>query len=217
MSLGLIGKKIGMTRIYKDRVAIPVTVVEVKGNVVTQVKTVESDGYDSVQVGFGEVKNKKGKVREKSFTKAQLGHFGKAGVEPKRHVREFRVETPEQQVGQELGIEMFADGAWVDVVGVTKGKGFQGVVKRYNFAGSPMTHGSMMHRRTGAIGCRSTPGLVWKNQKMPGRTGRYNRTTQNLQVVASRPEEGVLLIRGCIAGANGGTVIVRPSKKKSAS
>jgi large subunit ribosomal protein L3 len=194
-----------------------VTVVEVKGNVVTQVKTPDNDGYSSVQVAFGDVKNKKGEVREKSFTKAQLGHFAKAGAEPRRHVREFRVEAADVQPGQEVGVELFSEGAWVDVEGVTKGKGFQGVVKRHGFAGSPQTHGSMMHRRPGAIGCRSTPGLVWKNQTLPGRTGRYRRTTQNLQIIAVRPEEGVLLIGGCIAGPSGGTVIVRPAVKKSAS
>lgn len=152
------------------------------------------------------------------MSKPLLGHFKKAGVAPKRVLKEFRVTADEQLPAADaaLGPELFEAGQYVDVIGVTKGKGFQGVVKRYGFQGQPATHGSMMHRRTGAIGCRSTPGLVWKNQKLPGHDGVRRRTIQNLQVVQARPEDGVLLIRGAIPGAPGSYVVVRPSKKKSA-
>lgn len=213
MSLGLIGRKLGMTQVYTDKGdAIAVTVVDVSGNQVVQVKTsAGKDGYSAVQVGFGEQK-------EFRLSKPAVGHFKKHGASPKRIVREFRVDSDEQlpAADTKLGAEMFAAGTWVDVIGTTKGKGFQGVVKRYRFAGQPATHGSMMHRRPGSIGCRLTPGLVWKNQKMPGHDGVDRRTTQNLKVVQSRPEEGVLLISGSVPGNKGSIVIVRPAKKKPA-
>ncbi len=211
MSLGLIGKKVGMTRIYiNDGEAVPVTVIEVAGNEVVQLKLKEKDGYSAVQLGFNEKK-------ESRVTKPMLGHFKKHNVTPKYKLLEFRL--PEDQLpeaGAKFGPELFEKGSFVDVIGTTKGKGFQGVVKRYRFRGQPASHGSMMHRRPGSIGCRSTPGLVWKNQKMPGHMGDVRRTTQNLEVIQSRPDDGVLLIKGCIPGANNSYVIVRPAKKKSA-
>lgn len=213
MSLGLIGRKLGMTQVYTDKGdAIAVTVVDVTGNQVVQVKTkTGKDGYAAVQVGYGDQK-------EPRVSKPLNGHFKKHGTTPKRIVREFRVDSDEQlpAADAKLGADMFAAGSWVDVIGTTKGKGFQGVVKRYRFAGQPATHGSMMHRRPGSIGCRLTPGLVWKNQKMPGHDGVDRRTTQNLKVVQSRPEEGVLLISGSVPGNKGSIVIVRPAKKKPA-
>lgn len=213
MSLGLIGRKLGMTQVYTDKGdAIAVTVVDVSGNQVVQVKTsAGKDGYSAVQVGFGEQKDFR-------LTKPAMGHFKKHGAPARRIVREFRVDSDEQlpAADAKLGADMFAAGTWVDVIGTTKGKGFQGVVKRYRFAGQPATHGSMMHRRPGSIGCRLTPGLVWKNQKMPGHDGVDRRTTQNLKVVQSRPEEGVLLISGSVPGNKGSIVIVRPAKKKPA-
>ncbi len=210
MSLGLIGKKVGMTRIYiNDGEAVPVTVIEVAGNEVVQLKRTETDGYSAVQLGF---KDKK----ESRVTKPMLGHFKKYNVTPKYVLRECRLPDDKlPEAGAKFGPEIFEKGSFVDVIGTTKGKGFQGVVKRYRFRGQPASHGSMMHRRPGSIGCRSTPGLVWKNQKMPGHMGDVRRTTQNLEVIQSRPEDGVLLIKGCVPGANNSYVIVRPAKKMS--
>lgn len=211
MSIGIIGKKVGMTRIYTDKgVAIPVTVIDVTDNTLIQRKTVEKDGYAAVQVGYGDQK-------ETRMNKPALGHFTKhGGGKPKRVVREFRLADDEAAPEAHAGVDTFEEGQWVDVIGTTKGKGFQGAVKRWGFAGQPATHGSMMHRRTGSLGCRLTPGRVWKNQKMPGRHGTYNRTVQNLQIVAKRPEDNVLLVSGAVPGARGGYVIIRAAKKKSA-
>ncbi|MFT3990014.1 MAG: 50S ribosomal protein L3 [Luteolibacter sp.] len=211
MSLGLLGKKIGMTRLFDQQagIMIPVTVIDVSGNTVLQVKTPETDGYTAVQVGYGDQK-------EQRVSKPDLARFKKAGSAPKRFVQEFRFENGESAPETHPGVELFTAGQWVDVIGETKGKGFQGAVKRHGFGGLKMTHGSMMHRRTGAIGCRSTPGRVWKNQKMPGHMGTTRSTIQNLKVVAVRPEDGVILISGAVPGANGNYVTVRPAKKKSA-
>ncbi|MBB5040036.1 50S ribosomal protein L3 [Prosthecobacter dejongeii] len=213
MSLGLIGKKIGMTKVYTDKgEAIAVTVVDVSGNALVQVKQASGkDGYSAVQLGYDDQK-------ESRMTKPVLGHFKKHGVAPKRIIKEFRVTSDDQLPAADAKIDasLFSPGQWVDVIGTTKGKGFQGVVKRWNFAGQPQTHGSMMHRRPGSIGCRLTPGLVWKNQKMPGHDGVDRVTTQNLKVIQSRPEEGVLLISGAIPGNKGSIVVVRPAKKKLA-
>ena len=213
MSLGLIGKKIGMTKVYTDKgEAIAVTVVDVSGNALIQVKQASGkDGYSAVQVGYDDQK-------ESRMTKPVLGHFKKHGVSAKRIIKEFRVTSDDQLPAADAKIDasLFSTGQWVDVIGTTKGKGFQGVVKRWNFAGQPQTHGSMMHRRPGSIGCRLTPGLVWKNQKMPGHDGVDRVTTQNLKVIQSRPEEGVLLISGAIPGNKGSIVVVRPAKKKPA-
>ena len=186
MSLGLLGKKLGMTHIYDENgKSIAVTVVDVSENDVMQVKTAATDGYNAVQIGFG---NK----RESRATKAAIGHAKKSGL------------TPNQ----------FANGQWVDVIGTSKGHGFTGGMKRHNFSGQRQTHGSMMHRRTGAIGCRLTPGRVWKNQRMPGHMGVDRRTVQNLQIVGVRPEENIILVSGSIPGSKGGLVILRPAKKK---
>ncbi len=209
MSIGLIGKKLGMTQIYVNDAAIAVTVIDVKDNQVVQVKTADKDGYSGVQIGYDDKK-------ESRLSKPALGHFKKHSASPKYAVQEFRAaEADIPASGTVLGAERFEVGQYVDVIGVTKGRGFSGVLKRYNFKGQPASHGSMMHRRTGSIGCRLTPGLVWKNQKMPGRHGFDQRTVQNLKVIQSRPEDGVLLISGAIPGPNGAYVVVRPSKKKS--
>jgi large subunit ribosomal protein L3 len=210
MSLGLLGKKIGMTRLFDQQAGtmIPVTVIDVSGNTVLQVKTPEKDGYTALQVGYDDQK-------EQRVSKPALGIFKKAGSTPKRFIKEFRFENgaaPEVHPG----IETFTAGQWVDVIGDSKGRGFQGAVKRHGFGGLKMTHGSMMHRRTGAIGCRSTPGRVWKNQKMPGHMGTTRSTVQNLKIVAVRPEDGVILVSGAVPGSNGNYVTVRPAKKKSA-
>jgi large subunit ribosomal protein L3 len=211
MSLGLLGKKIGMTRIFDQEAGsmIPVTVIDVSGNTVLQVKTPESDGYTAVQVGYGDQK-------EQRATKAAVGIAKKAGCAPKRFIQEFRLVNGVTPPATHTGLETFTAGQWVDVIGETKGRGFQGAVKRHGFGGLKMTHGSMMHRRTGAIGCRSTPGRVWKNQKMPGHMGTTRSTIQNLKIVAVRPEDGVILVSGAVPGSNGNYVTVRPAKKKSA-
>lgn len=213
MSIGLIGRKLGMTQVYNDKgEAVCVTVVDVAGNKIVQVKQkAGKDGYSAIQVGFNDQK-------EKRMSKPALGHFKKHNSAPKTVLREFRVTADEllPAADVELGAGLFANGQHVDVIGTTKGKGFQGVVKRHNFSGQPATHGHMMHRRSGSIGCRLTPGLVWKNQKMPGHDGVDRRTVQNLTVVQSRPEDGVLLISGAVPGNKGSIVIVRPAKKKPA-
>lgn len=209
MKIGLLGKKIGMTRVYDaNGKATPVTVIEAGGNTVLQVKSQEKNGYDSVQVGFDSQK-------ESRVSKPLLGHFKKANAEPKKFVREFRLSSP---VEGELNLEVsqFEVGQFVDVIGRSKGKGFQGVVKKHNFAGQPAAHGSKMHRRNGAIGNRSTPGRVWKNMGMPGHLGDEQVTVQNLRIVQVRPDENLILICGAVPGANGSYVVVRPAKKKQA-
>ena len=210
MSLGLLGKKLGMTRIFDNEAgsSIPVTVIDVSGNTILQVKTPEKDGYTAVQVGFDDQK-------EQRVNQPDLARFKKAGSTPKRFVKEFRLETGTAAPDAHPGLETFKAGDWVDVTGTSKGKGFQGAMKRYGFGGLRMTHGSMMHRRTGAIGAGSTPGRVWKNQKMPGHMGDSRVTVQNLKVVAIRPEDGALLVSGAVPGAIGGYVSLRSSKKKA--
>lgn len=211
MSLGLLGKKLGMTRLFDAQagIMIPVTVLDVSGNVILQVKTPEKEGYTAVQVGYGEQK-------EQRVNKPDLGRFKKAGSTPKRFIREFRLADGAAIPETHPGLETFTAGQWVDVIANSKGKGFQGVYKRYGFGGLKQTHGSMMHRRTGAIGCRSTPGRVWKNQKMPGHMGTTRTTVQNLKIVAIRSEDGVILISGAVPGPKGGYVTVRAAKKKTA-
>ena len=211
MSLGLLGKKLGMTRLFDEKAGsmIPVTVIDVSGNTILQTKTPEKDGYTAVQVGFGDQK-------EQRVSKPDMGRFKKAGSTPKRIAREFRFENGAAVPEAHTGLDTFTAGQWVDVIGNSKGKGFQGAVKRHGFGGLKMTHGSMMHRRTGAIGCRSTPGRVWKNQKMPGHMGTTRTTVQNLKVVAVRPEDGVILVSGAVPGTKGSYVTVRAAKKKTA-
>ena len=208
MKIGLLGKKLGMTRVYDAAgKATPVTVIEAGANTLLQVKTEEKDGYSGVQVGFGTQKAQR-------VTMPQLGHFKKAGSEPKKFIREFRLADGTTIEGElDLSVNQFAAGQIVDVIGQSKGKGFQGVMKKHNMAGQGASHGSMMHRRNGAIGNRSTPGRIWKNMGMPGHMGDERVTVQNLKVVQVRPEEGVILISGAVPGANGGYVVIRPAKK----
>ncbi|MBE2179003.1 MAG: 50S ribosomal protein L3 [Chthoniobacterales bacterium] len=208
MSIGLLGKKIGMTRVYDDKgVSTPVTVIAAAGNKVLQVKTAETDGYSSVQVGFDDQKPSR-------VSKAQTGHFAKTSSTPKRFIREFRGAAAE--AGADVPVGTFEVGQFVDVIGQSKGKGFQGAMKKHNYQGQPASHGSMMHRRTGAIGNRSTPGRVWKNMGMPGHMGDERVTVQNLQVVQVREEDGLILVSGAVPGAKGTYVVVRPAKKKPA-
>jgi len=209
MKIGLLGKKVGMTRVYNEKgVAVAVTVIDAGGNTVTQVKTVDNDGYSAVQVGFGTQK-------EARVGKPLLGHFRKAGCEPKSLTQEFRFSDGTQvAAGVLLGVDQFSAGDMIDVIGRSKGKGFQGVVRRHHMAGQPASHGSMMHRRNGAIGNRSTPGRIWKNMGMPGHMGDERITVQNLRVLQVRCEEGVILVAGAVPGANGSYVLVRPAKKE---
>lgn len=208
MRIGLLGKKIGMTRVYdaKGR-ATAVTVIDVSANAKLQVKTKESDGYNAVQVGYDTQK-------ESRVNNGELGVFTKHGSEPKKLVREFRLED-DAVVGDDLNLKvtLFAAGQLVDVIGQSKGKGFQGVIKKHGMHGQPMSHGSMMHRRNGAIGNRSTPGRVFKNMGMPGHMGDERVTVQNLRVLQVREAESVLLITGAVPGANGSYVVVRPAIK----
>jgi len=210
MSIGLLGKKLGMTRIYDEKGRIsPATVIAAGGNRILQTKSIEKDKYTSVQVGFDDQKPQR-------VGKAMTGHFAKTESTAKRFIREFRLAdnaaTPESA---ELPVTNFEVGQFVDVIGQSKGKGFQGTIKRHNFAGQPMTHGSTMHRRNGAIGNRSTPGRVWKNMGMPGHMGDEQVTVQNLRVLQVRSEEGVIVVAGAIPGAKGSYVVVLPAIKKT--
>jgi large subunit ribosomal protein L3 len=207
---GLIGKKLGMTQVYDDDGRMtPVTVIEAGPCTVVQRKTVERDGYSAVQLGFGEQK-------ESRLTRPVLGHCKKAGVSAKKVLREFRTagET-ELKAGDELTASVFEGVAYIDVTATGKGRGFQGVVKRYNFSGGRASHGGGWTRRTGSIGMCEHPGRVMKNRKMPGQMGDKTVTTQNLKVVQVRPEENLILVRGAVPGPKGAVVIVREALKKT--
>jgi large subunit ribosomal protein L3 len=205
----LLGKKIGMTQVYDaQNVLVPVTVVEAGPCAIVQVKTTEIDGYNAVQLGFTTKKIK-------NTSKAELSHAKKAGLDqPPRVLGEVRLtETPTAKLGDVLNVGIFQEGQLVDVIGITKGKGFQGVVKRFRVAGGPAAHGSMFHRRIGSIGMRQTPGRAWKNQRMPGHMGTLQRTMQNLRVVKIIADKNLILVKGAIPGANGDDVIVRSALK----
>ena len=211
MAIGLVGRKAGMTRVFtEDGASVPVTVIEMQPNRVTQVKTVESDGYRAVQVTAGERKASR-------VTKPQAGHFAKAGVAAGRGMWEFRLdgeEGSELAAGAELKVDLFAAGQKVDVSGVTIGKGFAGTVKRHNFRTQDMTHGnSLSHRAPGSIGQNQTPGRVFKGKRMAGHMGNVQRTAQSLEVVRVDAERNLLLVKGSVPGAKGGDVIVRPAVK----
>lgn len=207
--IGLIGKKLGQTRVYDaSGNAVPVTVVQAGPNHVVQTKTVETDGYNAVQLGFGPQKDHR-------LTKAVTGHLTKAKAPALRRLREFRDFEVDVKVGDTVGVTLFAEGDFIDAIGVTKGRGFEGVVKRHHFRGGDMTHGAKgWHRRSGAIGQRLFPGTVMRGMKMPGHMGQVRRTVQNLQVVKVLEADQVLLIKGAIPGAAGEFVIIRASKKR---
>ena len=207
---GLIGKKVGMTQIFgADGSLIPVTVVEAGPCRGVFKKTVEKDGDNAVQISFKDAK-------EKHLTKPVIGHFKKNGVSPARYLAEFTAgDAASLTAGQELTVEIFKEGELIDVSGVTKGKGFQGVMKRHKFAGGPATHGSMFHRAPGSIGSSAYPSRVRKNKRMPGHMGDKKRTVQNLEIVGVRKEDNLLLIRGAIPGSPGSLVIVRKAVKGS--
>lgn len=207
--IGLVGKKVGMTRIFtEDGVSIPVTVIEIEANRVTQVKSLENDGYRAVQVTTGAKKANR-------VTKPEAGHFAKAGVEAGRGLWEYRLpEGQEFTAGQEISVEIFADVKKVDVTGTSKGKGFAGTVKRWNFRTQDATHGnSLSHRVPGSIGQNQTPGKVFKGKKMAGHLGDERVTVQSLDVVRVDAERNLLLVKGAVPGATGGNLIVKPAVK----
>jgi len=204
----LLGKKVGMTQIYDgDNAIVPVTVVEAGPCPVVQVKTLETDGYNAVQLGFGPQK-------EHRLTKADLGHAKKAGVNGHSRLAEVRLkDAATLKAGDVVTVTSFKEGQYVDVIGETKGKGFQGVVRKHGVSGGPAAHGSMFHRRIGSIGMRQTPGRTWKNQAMPGHMGSVRRTVQNLKVVKIIEEKNLILIKGAVPGANGSDVVIRSAIK----
>lgn len=207
MSIGLLGQKIGMTSVYDAKGRLrPVTVIAAGDNVLLRRLTEESDGYSAVQVGFGPQKQSR-------VTKPLLGEFKKAGVEPQKFVREFRLTNDLLEDEINLSVTQFQAGDYVDVIGRSKGKGFQGVMKKHNFHGQGAAHGSKTHRRIGAVGNRSTPGRIWKNMGMPGHLGDERVTVQNLQVMQVREAEKIILVSGAVPGANGSYVVIRPAIK----
>ena len=212
MSLGLVGRKIGMTRVFADDgTSIPVTVIEVEPNRVSQIKTVETDGYVAVQVVTGT-------RRASRVTRPLAGHYKKAGIEAGRGAWEFRVDSVDEiELGTEFKVDLFEQGQIVDVAGVSKGKGFQGGVKRHNFTMQDATHGnSISHRSNGSIGQNQTPGRVFKGKKMAGHMGNVRRTAQNLSVVRVDAERNLIAVKGAVRGSRGGRLVVQPSIKSPA-
>ena len=210
MSKGIIGKKIGMTQIFDEKGnVVPVTVIETAGNIVAQVKTVETDGYNAIQLGYGEIK-------DKHINKPEAGHFAKAKLANKKHLREFRMESVESyKVGDEVKADIFVAGDKIDVQGTSKGKGFQGVIKRHGQHRGPMGHGSMYHRRPGSMGATSTPGRVFKGKKLPGHMGRVTVTIQNLDVVRVDMDKNVLLVKGSVPGPKGAILKIKATVKSA--
>jgi large subunit ribosomal protein L3 len=218
MTIGLLGKKSGMTRIFTEEgAAIPVTVVEILINRIAQIKTVENDGYAAVQIAMGQRKRT-------HLTKPEIGHYAKANLEPAEWLYEFRLDDQSKNnsainlvVGEEIKPDIFAEGQYVDVTGITKGKGFAGTIKRHHFAGQDNSHGnSLSHRVPGSIGQRQSPGKVFKGKKMSGHLGSVQRTIQTQQIARIDLERRLVMIKGAIPGANDGRVIIRLAIKKSA-
>lgn len=208
MTKGLIGKKLGMTQVFSDEgIAVPVTVIEVEPSVVVQKKTKANDGYDALQLGYG-------RIKQKNVSKPLQGHFRKADKGMFRILREFKMNVDGSEPGQALTVEQFGPGDFVDIVGITKGKGFAGVVKRHGFGGGRATHGSMFHRAPGSIGASADPSRVFKGTKLPGRMGNEKKTVQNLQVWAVRQELNVILVRGAVPGNREGFVLIKQAIKK---
>ncbi|MDO5671439.1 MAG: 50S ribosomal protein L3 [Actinomycetaceae bacterium] len=207
----LVGRKLGMTQVWDDKGRlIPVTVVQVEKNVVTQVRTNDTDGYEAVQLGFGEMSQRK-------VTKPLLGHFEQAGVTPRRHLVEIRTtDAADYQLGQELAADVFEVGQVVDITGTSKGKGFAGVMKRHGFGGAPASHGAHRnHRKPGSIGACATPGRVFKGTRMAGRMGGNRRTIQNLTINHVDPEKGLVVVAGAIPGPKGGVILIRSAVKEA--
>ena len=212
MKKAILGKKIGMTQIFvDDGRLVPVTVVEAGPCTVTQVKTVATDGYEAVQVGFGELSEQRAK---KLLNKPEQGHFAKAGVAPARHLREFRFEDISgYSVGDAIKCDVFAEGDKIDVIGTSKGHGYTGVIQRWNQHTGPMAHGSKYHRGVGSLSANSDPSRVFKNKKMAGQYGNEQVTVLNLEVVKIDAEKGLIAVKGAVPGAKGGIVFIRDSVK----
>ena len=210
MKKGIIGRKIGMTQIFDEKGnVIPVTVIEAGPCVVAQVKTVETDGYNSIQLGFGDIK-------EKHINKPEAGHFTKSKLTPKKYLREFRLDDVSTfKVGDTVSADIFAAGEKVDIQGTSKGKGFQGVIKRHGQHRGPMAHGSKYHRRPGSMGSTSTPGRVYKGKKLPGHMGSVTITIQNLDVIRVDMDKNVILVKGSVPGAKGAILKVKSAVKAS--
>lgn len=208
MAIGLVGRKCGMTRVFAESgESVPVTVIEVTPNRVSQIKTDETDGYNGVQVTVGE-------RRATRVTRPMAGHFAKAGVEAGRGVWEFRTEVGELTLGADISVSIFEEGQKIDVIGTSKGKGFQGAIKRWNFSAQDATHGnSLAHRAPGSIGQNQSPGRVFPGKKMAGHMGAERVTVQNLEVVRVDAEKNLLLVKGAVPGATGSDVIIRPAVK----
>lgn len=208
MTIGLIGKKLGMTQIFSDEGnSVPVTVIEVEPSVVIQRKTKETDGYDAIQLGYG-------RIKLRNVTKPLQGHFKKADKGLFRVLREFKVDPEQYETGQEMTAEIFSQGDYVDVVGTTKGKGFAGVVKRHGFGGGRATHGSMFHRAPGSIGASADPSRVFKGTRLPGHMGTERKTVQNLLVWAVRPDLNVILVKGAVPGNKNDFILIKKAIKK---
>ena len=210
MKLELIGKKLGMSQVYDlDNNLVPVTIIEAGPCPVTQIKNIEVDGYSSIQIGY----NPKGKSPNNP-NRCTKGHTGKNNIDPQDIVKEFRTDQDHDfKIGSVLSVQDFENIPMVDIVATTKGRGFQGVVKRWNFSGGPASHGSMFHRRGGSYGLCQWPGRVFKNKKMPGHMGDAKRTTQNLKVVKIVPEKNIIFVKGSVPGPKGGLLTVRVAKK----
>lgn len=210
MNKGIIGKKIGMTQIFDENgLVIPVTVIEAGPCTVAQIKTTETDGYNAIQLGFGEVK-------AKHINKPEMGHFAKSNLEAKKHLREFRLDDVSNvKVGDEIKADIFQAGEKVDIQGTSKGKGFQGVIKRHGQHRGPMGHGSMYHRRPGSMGPTSTPGRVFKGKKLPGHMGHVTVTIQNLDVVRVDMDKNVILVKGSVPGCKGAILKIKTAVKAS--
>lgn len=208
MTMGIVGRKCGMTRVFTEAGdSIPVTVIEVEPNIITQIKTAENDGYDAIQVTTGS-------RRASRVTKPLAGHFAKASVAAGRGLYEFRISGEDKAVGDEIKVDIFTEGEKVDVTATSKGKGFQGAIKRHNFSRQDMTHGnSLSHRSAGSIGQNQTPGRVFKGKKMAGQMGNKQVTVQSQEVVRVDAERGLILVKGTVPGAPGGDVIVKPAVK----
>ena len=209
MALGILGKKVGMTQIYnQEGGVIPVTVIEAGPCPILQIKTIDKEGYSAVQIGFEERK-------ENRTIKPLLGVFKKANVKPQHYIREFRVDKPEEyKVGQQVLVDIFQPSDCIDVIGVSIGKGFQGGVKRFHWAGGPKSHGSMHHRAPGSIGASSDPSRSYKGQRLPGRMGNVQVTVQNLEVVSIDKDNNLLVVKGAVPGPNGKLLVIRRGKKK---
>ena len=210
MSKGIIGKKLGMTQVFADDGAtVGVTVVEVEPSVIVQVKTKDKDGYDAIQLGYG-------RIKQKNVTKPLQGHLNKANKGFFRNLKEFEAGSEKYETGQEITADIFQVGDFVDVVGTSKGKGFQGVVKRHGFGGGRATHGSMHHRAPGSIGASADPARVFKGTKMGGQMGNVRKTIQNIQVWQVRSDRNLLLLKGSVPGSENALILIKKAKKKSA-